>query len=321
MSVRSLAWALLAVCAAQAQAGAPALVHSAYKHLAIGADASHVIKDAQGKPYVDGHRGTLTWAFATGECGDEHWGAASAADVAAANVAAFDRAGVNYIISTGGEGGVFTCASNAGMERFIARYASTHLAGIDFDIEAGQSAAQVLSLVQRARHAQKKWPQLRFSFTVATHAASDGSRRSLNAQGETILAAARHVGLKGYTFNLMVMDYGTGESNNCVVRDGRCDMGASALQAAQNVHSKYKIPFEQIELTAMIGVNDVADNIFTLADARSLAEAARTLKLAGVHFWSLDRDQPCTVATTGASSACSTLPGVAAGEFARSLTP
>ncbi|MES2126466.1 MAG: glycosyl hydrolase [Pseudomonadota bacterium] len=312
---------LIAAMLAGAGAGAQQFVASPYKHLAMGMDASHVIQDARGKPYLERQRGTLSWAFATGECGDEHWGEVSGADVARANVAAFDQAGVGYIVSTGGEGGVFTCASDAGMERFVARYASKHLAGIDFDIEAGQSAAQVLSLVQRARHAQKKWPRLRFSFTVATHAASDGSRRSLNAQGETILAAVRHVGLKNYTFNLMVMDYGVGEAANCVVREGRCDMGASALQAAQNVHGKYRIPFEQIELTAMIGVNDVAENVFTPADANTLVQAARLFKLAGLHFWSLDRDQPCSVPEAGASAKCSTLAGVAAGEFARILTP
>jgi hypothetical protein len=119
----------------------------------------------------------------------------------------------------------------------------------------------------------------------------------------------------------MVMDYGPGVASNCVVRAGRCDMGASALQAAQNVRSKYKIPFEQIELTAMIGVNDVVDNVFTPADANTLVEAARLFKLAGLHFWSLDRDQPCAVPTTGASAVCSTLPGVAAGEFGRAFTP
>ena len=42
--------------------------------------------------------------------------------VADANVAAFAKARLPYIISTGGEGNVFTCSTDEGMERFIQRY-------------------------------------------------------------------------------------------------------------------------------------------------------------------------------------------------------
>ncbi len=229
-------------------------------------------------------------------------------EIADANVADFDRAGVDYLVSTGGQGGVFTCASDEGMERFIKRYESAHLIGIDFDIEAGQTAAQVDSLVRRIKAAQARRPHLRYSFTVATHAGSDGKRQSLNRQGEMILAAIRRSGLRDYTINLMVMDYGPGKRRTCVLnRAGDCDMGRSALQAARNVHGRYGIPYRQLELTAMIGVNDVVSNVFTAADARLLARESRRMGLAGLHYWSLDRDTPCTAPTTGASPTCSTL--------------
>jgi chitinase len=290
-----------AMASAMAHAAAPRFVYSPYKHM-----AHHT-------PYiVDGKRivgpGALTWAFATGECGDEKWGADSAQQIADANVAAFAQAGVDYIVSTGGQGGVFTCATDEGMERFITRYESKHLIGIDFDIEEEQTPQQVLSLVQRIKAAQVKRPNLRYSFTVATHAAADGSGRSLNRQGETILAALRRSGVRNFTFNLMVMDYGPAARTRCVVRNGACDMGTSALQAAHNVGQRYGLPFSQIELTPMIGVNDVVANVFTLRDAEMLAAAVKKLKLAGLHYWSLDRDKPCTEPTTGASPVCSTLP-------------
>jgi chitinase len=85
-------------------------------------------------------------------------------------------------------------------------------------------------------------------------------------------------------------------------------MGASAVQAVRNVHAKYGLPLAQIEVTAMIGANDVADNAFTLGDAAFLAGAARRLKLAGLHYWSLDRDLPCPEPVKGASSSCSGMP-------------
>ncbi|MFA9217913.1 MAG: hypothetical protein ACEQSK_12525 [Sphingomonadaceae bacterium] len=259
--LRALGGAAAMLLAAHTAAAAPRVVYSPYKHLAIWQDpATQVITaapDGVRTPYiVDGRSrfgpGPLTWAFASGECGDEVWGDYSGAQVAAANVAAFDQAGIGYLISTGGQGNVFTCGSDDGMQRFIARYDSAHLLGIDFDIEAGQSAAQVDALVARAVVAQAHRPGLRFSFTVATHAASDGSLRSLNEMGETVLQAVRQHGLRDYTFNLMVMDYGPASRKVCVLRKGRCDMGRSALQAAQNVHRKYGIPLNQIELTAML---------------------------------------------------------------------
>ena len=322
----ALLFAIAGAVTAPGAAAAPAFVYGPYKHTMMHADASHRITaahDGVARPYIaDGKSafgaGALSWAFATGECGDEVWGTESAADIAAANVAQFDRAGVGYIISTGGAGGVFSCATDAGMERFVARYRSPHLLGIDFDIEEKQTPAQIDSLVRRARHAQRKWPGLRFSFTVASHAATDGSRRSLNKTGETILKAVRRAGLRDAVFNLMVMDYGSGEAKSCVVKDGVCDMGASAIQAARNVHEKYRIPYAQIELTAMIGVNDVVSNVFTLDDARSVADAVKRMKLAGLHYWSLDRDTPCGEPTTGASPVCSTL-DVKSGEYGRAL--
>ena len=288
----------------------PRFIYSPYQFLALSDHAK-----------VPTH-GALTWAFATGECGDEIWKDRTGQQVADANVAAFVAAKRGYLISTGGADSAFTCGSDAGMERFIARYASPQLLGIDFDIEHTQTPAQVDSLIQRARNAQKKHPQLRYSFTIATHAASDGSRHSLNPLGETILAAVKRSGLKGAVYNLMVMDYGPASAKVCVMgkgsREGVCDMGASALQAARNAHEKYGIAYSQIALTAMIGVNDVVTNVFSLDDAATLAAGVKSLELAGLHFWSLDRDQPCAKPTTGASDSCSTL-DVKAGEFARAL--
>lgn len=286
------ALACAALLAAGAQA-APRFVYSPYQFLPLAGLARVGGPDA------------LTLAFATGECGDEKWGERTGDTIAASHVAAFVKAGSDYIVSTGGGGATFTCASDAGMERFIARYASARLVGIDFDIENGQTPEQVDSLVQRIATAQKKHPRLRLSFTVATHAADDGSLRSLNALGEAILAAVTKHGVRDAVFNLMVMDYGDAAPNVCVVVAGRCDMGRSALQAARNVHEKYALPYAQIELTPMIGMNDVVSNVFSIDDAHALAAGVKTLKLAGLHFWSLDRDTPCSTPAAAASGVCS----------------
>ncbi|QGZ41629.1 hypothetical protein IP92_00606 [Pseudoduganella flava] len=317
--------ASLATAAFAATPAAAPFVASPYKHLTQHRpEAGNVITvNPEGKPMpwlaLPGRTAALTWAFANGECGDELWDGRPGQAVADANVAAFAKAGAGYIVSTGGQGGVFTCASDAGMERFVQRYLSPQLLGFDFDIEENQTPAQIASLARRVAAVQKKYPRLRFSFTIATHAASDGSRRSLNTTGEAVLQALRASNVRDYLLNLMVMDYGPTAPGVCVVKEGHCDMAASALQAARNVHEKYGVPYAQIELTPMIGINDVVENVFTPADGEALARAVREQGMAGLHWWSVDRDTPCTRPVTGADAQCHTMPGVPAGAFGRAM--
>ena len=234
----------------------------------------------------------ITWAFATGECGSENWGGLSAAAVAAANVQTFVNAGKKYVLSTGGAAGSFTCGSDAGFETFVNRYASSSLAGVDFDIEAGQSQATVDNLVARVKASQSKHPGLRWSFTIATEGGN--AAQSLGSAGIMVMASIKSHGLTNYLVNLMTMDYGSAIAANCTLNaSGRCDMGKSATQAAINLHNYYGTPYAQIEITPMIGGNDATDEIFSIADIATVTSFVSTNKLAGVHFWSLDRDKDC----------------------------
>jgi chitinase len=307
-------------------AAAMRFVYSPYKHVPIALDpVTHAISTAvrgAPTPLVVHGRSTLpsgitalTLAFATGECGHESWDGMDPQVWVDANLPAFDRAGIDFIVSTGGEAAAFTCASDAGMEAFISRYMSPRLIGFDFDIERGQSDAVLASLVERIAAAQRRHPPLRFSFTLATWAANDGSLASLNADGERVMRAIRAAGLDDYFINLMVMDYGEARPGNCVVSANVCDMGLSAIQAARNLNARHGVPLRRIELTPMLGVNDVVANVFSLDDAKTLAVFARENGLAGVHFWSLDRDAPCPGGASGVSSTCSGLPGVGAYGF------
>lgn len=345
-----------ALAAAHAQDHRPkssTLVYGPYKHLNTGVDPAHpaATTHVSGQPLrlAEAPRDTLlpgvhavTLAFASGECGQERWKATDvwmahpdpsrgqalmhrasvdldAQAVADANVPAFAKAGLPYIISTGGEGNVFTCTTDEGMERFIQRYLSPSLLGFDFDIESTQTLANIQSLVARVKAAQARHPTLRWSFTLPTFAASDASRASLNPLGLQVLATLREAQLQRAYINLMVMDYGAASAAACVVRDARCDMGASALQAARNLHAVHGVPLEYIELTAMIGVNDVVDNVFTLQDAQTLARQAQALALGGLHFWSLDRDTPCPGGATAVASTCSSLNQLDALAFSRAF--
>lgn len=302
--------------AAQGAEGAPASrLVGAYKDVSIGLDATtaRIVEPAWLPAPQPGH--VLIWAFATGECGQERWGEVDTEAFARVNVAAFEAAGRDYLVSTGGAVGAFGCADEAAMERFVQRYESLRLRGLDFDIEGTQTPAQIEALVGSLRRVRARWPQLRLSFTVATHAASDGSRRSLNATGEAVLAALGAAGLDEAVLNLMVMNYGPPERRFCVPRRGRCDMGRSARQALQNVHEKYGLPYRRLAITLMLGENDVPSNASTPADAAAMARMASGLGLAGLHWWSVDRDQPCPPGSPRLSPRCHALPGVAAGRF------
>lgn len=270
--------------------------------------------------------------FATGECGNESWGGVPGADIAAANVKLFAAQGISYVLSTGGAAGAFTCASDAGMKTFVERWKSARLAGIDFDIEAGQSPQDIDNLVQRVPALRQAYPTLRYTLTLATLAANQGASKatslgpaapdSLNAYGdEALQSVKKFLGWKGtetswpkdVNVNLMAMDYGTASPGVCVVAGGHCDMGQSTLQAAMNLHDHWHVPYANIEVTPMIGRNDVQDESFTLADATQVMSSAKTNGLAGVHFWSYDRDVDCP--DQWASPTCNSMGAVYAGPY------
>ncbi|HEY9028876.1 MAG TPA: glycosyl hydrolase family 18 protein, partial [Burkholderiaceae bacterium] len=237
-------------------------------------------------------QGSMTWAFASGECGSENWAGVTPAGLVGQNVNQWVGAGKKYIISTGGANGVFTCGSDAGFESFIQRYNSSSLQGIDFDIEGGQSQSTIDNLVSRVKTAQGTHPNLRFSFTLATLGGS--ASNSLNSLGAMVMNSIKSHGLTNYYVNLMTMDYGSANAQNCTLgSNGKCEMGQSAIQAAINLHTFYGTPYNQIEITPMIGGNDAQDEVFTIADVDTLSTWALTNGIAGIHFWSLDRDNDC----------------------------
>jgi chitinase len=242
----------------------------------------------------------LTWAFATGECGSENWAGITPSALASANVQSFVSTGKFYIISTGGADGTFTCGSDSGFTTFINTYNSSNLLGIDFDIEGGQSQSDITNLVQRVITAERSFPNLRFSFTIAT--LGGNAPNSLNSLGQMVVQTIQSMGLTKYTINLMAMDFGGTSASNCTIVNGGCEMGQSAIAAAENLHSFYGVPYANIELTPMIGGNDTQADVFTIPDVSTISTYAAQKGLAGIHFWSFDRDDDC--APGSASPTC-----------------
>jgi chitinase len=257
----------------------------------------------------------VTWAFATGSCGSESWeGAVSGSTLASANVSQWVSANQAYIISTGGAGGTFTCSGSSGFLSFIKRYYSANMLGVDFDIENGQTQTQVNQLVSDVKTAEASYPNMRFSFTIPTEGGTAGN--SFGPEGTEVMNAIKSYSLGGnYTINLMVMDFGDPPSSSyCVVVNGSCEMAQSAIQAAKDLHSAYGTPYSHIELTPMIGTNDNTDEVFSLSDVDTMSSWAVSNGIAGVHFWSLDRDTDCSLGTV--SDTCNGDPGAGVFGFA-----
>jgi hypothetical protein len=51
--------------------------------------------------------------------------------------------------------------------------------------------------------------------------------------------------------------------------------------------------WRRVAVTPVLGVNDVTDEIFTLADAKELAAFAQAKHLAWLSLWSANRDSEC----------------------------
>jgi chitinase len=235
---------------------------------------------------------TLVWAFATGTCGAESW-AGITSGMEASNVQDFVNAGKNYIISTGGANGVFDCPSGTALIGFINTYNSANLVGIDFDIEGGQSQQVIDNLINATIAAEKQFPNLVFSFTIQSLGTTAANPITGGSVGTTVVSEIKRLGLGGnYVVNLMAMDYGSTTASNCVVVNSRCDMGQSAVQAAQALNQQSGIPLNHIGLTVDIGQNDTQDEVTSLANVDTICNFAKSSGLRAVRFWSFDRDTP-----------------------------
>ena len=129
-------------------------------------------------------------------------------------------------------------------------------------------------------------PNVKLSFTLPVMPSG------LVTEGKNIVTQAKSAGLN-YSVNIMAMDYSSQLSG---------DMGQYAIQAATSTFNYLKTLYPQytnaqlwqmIQVTPMIGVNDVTTEIFRLPNSDTVTNFAITNGLGGLSMWSLDRDKPC----------------------------
>lgn len=198
-----------------------------------------------------------------------------------------DAQGAQTVISFGGAAGMDlskACSQSdlvSALKQISTRY---HAKTLDFDIENGTT--DVPKLMAALAQYQKQNPATKLSFTLPV------LPEGLTAEGKSVVTKAHDAGLK-FNVNIMAMDYGPAYAN---------DMGEYAIQAATALHGTLKSLYptasdaslwKRIEVTPMIGINDVNLEHFTLENAQRLKQWAEEVGLGGLSIWSIARDKPC----------------------------
>lgn len=195
--------------------------------------------------------------------------------------------GVHSSISFGGANGndiSLHCDETQLIHTFYQVIENYHADSLDFDIENG--SADVAKLLRALKVVQQQYPKIKLSFTLPV------MPEGLTATGKDVVILAKQEGLN-FNVNIMAMDYGPAYSG---------DMGEYAILAATNLHQFLKELYpdtalqalwNRIEVTPMIGVNDVNTEQFTLQNAYKLKQFALKNQLGGLSMWSLTRDKPC----------------------------
>ena len=197
--------------------------------------------------------------------------------------------GAHVIISLGGENGTELAQSCTSTTRLTKAYRSvikrTHATQLDFDIE-GAAVADPASIARRfaALHTlQRSDHKLRISLTLPVEP------NGLDHNGRAVLRAARKAKVSIRLVNIMAMDYGSPTSP---------EMGNAAISAAKHTRVQLRKVwphdgYANLGITPMIGQNDVANETFSLADAKRVTAFAKAHGVGRLAFWAMARDEPC----------------------------
>ncbi|AXG78402.1 glycoside hydrolase family 18 protein [Streptomyces paludis] len=277
--------------------------------------------DATGSP------ATYNLAFAVADSTDGSatcapaWGgtAAYGSAAVAARTAKLTSSGADLRVSFGGAAGTELALACGSADKLAAAYAkaldAVGAAKADFDIE-GDALTDTASISLRNKALAQLQSARDLDITYTLPVMPDGLEKTATA----VLSDAVKQGVDISAVNIMAMNYSTSNTG---------DMGDYAESAAEAAHDQIADTlglssakaWRALHITAMIGVNDVAGETFTLADATQLRAFARRKGVGTLSMWATFRDQRCAdgVSTAKASDACS---GVdqKTGAFAKALS-
>jgi hypothetical protein len=237
------------------------------------------------------------------------WGGVTdlASDAVAQQIGALRAKGGDVRVSFGGASGselATTCSSADALAAAYGKAVDAYgLTKVDFDVEGGAlpNTAANTRRAQAIAKLQSGHPGLDVSYTLPV------MPEGLTQDGVDLLANAKANGVEIDTVNIMAMDYGPAYSG---------DMGTYAEQAATATQAQVKgvlglsdsAAWNAVAVTPMIGVNDVASEIFKVDDASQLVTFAKAKGLGGLSMWSATRDKQCSGgAKPSADATCSSI--------------
>jgi len=239
----------------------------------------------------------LAFIVSGGGCTPE-WGGTTAIgdNPVAVQIGALRAIGGDVRISFGGQAGdelALTCATAAQLEAAYQQVISAYdVHEADFDIEGAALANTAANTLRdQALAALQQQDNLQISFTVPVIPSG------LDSGTVAMLAGAVQAGVRISAVDIMTMDYGDGAAP-----DPGGMMGSYAIDAATAADAQVAsvlgisagAAWSKIAVTPMIGVNDVTDEVFTLANARQLEAFAASKHLAWLSMWSATRDTGCS---------------------------
>lgn len=231
------------------------------------------------------------------------WGAAYSLDEAAEaldldrRIALLRQRGGDALVSFGGQANTELAVGCTSPDQLLAAYEDVvtryEANAVDLDIEGAALDDRAANERRGAAIAalQQKTP-LKVWLTLPV------ARNGLTAGGLQVVDDTLAAGVDLAGVNLMTMDYGD-------LPPGQT-MGEAALLALKAAHTQLTRVYarggeqptsvavwQRMGATAMIGQNDIAGEVFTLADAQQLGDFAAAHKLGRVSMWSLNRDRSC----------------------------
>ncbi|MGB9222096.1 hypothetical protein [Mycobacterium sp.] len=220
--------------------------------------------------------------------------------------------GINGTISFGGAFGTDLSAVNgqtpAALAQQYAQIVSTyHIYNLDFDVEgvlqgntqAMTTQSKAIAMLQQQEAASGTPVTVSYTLPVLPSGLVPGQ-----GGGLSVLQTATANGVNISHVNIMAMDYG-----NRFDQPGNPGMGRYAIDAATATHGQLMTLYPSLssqqawsilEVTPLIGINDDASEIFTLANAQQLTAFAQQNGIGGLSLWELPRD---TTGTLGAVDA------------------
>ncbi|MEU9183988.1 chitinase [Streptomyces sp. NPDC048484] len=265
----------------------------------------------------------LAFVIAGGSSCTPKWNGTTAIGDAAvkSRISALTESGSTVRVSFGGASGkelASTCGSASELaDAYGKALDAAGATEADFDIEGKQLTdsdsvalrSEAIALLQKERDG------LAVTFTLPVMPSG------LDDDSVALLESANDKGVQVSTVNIMTMNYGSSYDE---------DMSDYAETSSQAAHDQLEEVFGLsddgawggLALTSMLGVNDVDNETFSLADAAQVRSFAEEKGVAWVSMWSTFRDQPCEGDDADSGDAATNCSGVeqGAGDFAEAFT-